>query len=219
MIYELRDYTLRPGDVPHYLDLFERKGLPRLSRFAELIAYWRIESGGGLNRILHIWRYASRLERMSKRGELYKDKAWLEEFLPHGIAMLLSQESYLLSTFEFTPDPMTLRAPSGTSAPRLFELETYELPAAEMSVFSGLLRSYLEIRRRRYAPAVAFHSQTGSVGTVRVVTAYDDENNREVRTNMFNSDHEGCTQQAALIHSVKSVRRELLYGASFSPLR
>ena len=60
MIYDMRTYALRPGGLPGYVALFGAKGLPLLSRHATLAGYFHVETGGLLNRVVHVWRYGSR---------------------------------------------------------------------------------------------------------------------------------------------------------------
>jgi hypothetical protein len=84
MIYELRTYELKLGRLSDYLAIFETKGFPVLSRYAEPIGFWL--SGptetGFLDRVNHIWRYESVAGRIEQRTALYNDPAWIRELVP-----------------------------------------------------------------------------------------------------------------------------------------
>lgn len=84
MIYELRTYELKLGRLSDYLGIFETKGFPVLSRYAEPIGFWF--SGptetGFLDRVNHIWRYQSVAGRIEQRAALYSDPAWIRELVP-----------------------------------------------------------------------------------------------------------------------------------------
>jgi hypothetical protein len=84
MIYELRTYELKLGRLADYLAIFETKGFPVLSRYADPIGFWY--SGptetGLLDRVNHIWRYESVAGRIQQRAALYSDPAWIRELVP-----------------------------------------------------------------------------------------------------------------------------------------
>jgi hypothetical protein len=84
MIYELRTYELKLGRLADYLAIFETKGFPVLSRYADPIGFWY--SGptetGLLDRVNHIWRYESVAGRIQQRAALYSDPAWTRELVP-----------------------------------------------------------------------------------------------------------------------------------------
>jgi NIPSNAP len=95
MIYELRTYDFAPGDAVRYLDLFRREGLPLITGYLPLIGYLVTEIGP-LNRIHHLWAYRDLADRTERRGRFMQDKAWTEDFLPRGMALVRRQESRLL---------------------------------------------------------------------------------------------------------------------------
>lgn len=84
MIYELRTYKLKLGRLSDYLAIFETKGFPVLSRYAEPIGFWF--SGptetGELDQVNHIWGYESVEARISQRAALYQDPAWIRDLVP-----------------------------------------------------------------------------------------------------------------------------------------
>ena len=59
MIIDLRTYTVAPGKVAAYLDLYEREGYPIHCRHqGEPLGYYLSEIGT-LNQVVHIWKYES----------------------------------------------------------------------------------------------------------------------------------------------------------------
>ncbi len=102
MYFEMRTYTLRPGVLQHYLDVFESTGLPILSRYAKLVGFWYTEIGE-LNQVTHIWAYESLDDRTRKRAALYADPTWQAEFLPRVMPLLEKQENKILRAAPFSP--------------------------------------------------------------------------------------------------------------------
>jgi hypothetical protein len=92
MIFELRTYDLRPGDVPRYMNLFAAVGRGIITRHLPLKGYFFAETGG-LNRLFHLWQYENLADRARRRTALYQDADWLRDFVPHGLPLLLSQHS------------------------------------------------------------------------------------------------------------------------------
>ena len=84
-IYELRTYDIQVGKLQEYLDIFETRGYPVLSRYAEPVGFWY--SGplgtGRVHQVNHIWKYASVAARIAQRGAAYKDPAWTRELVPY----------------------------------------------------------------------------------------------------------------------------------------
>lgn len=102
MIFEMRTYTIKIGQLNNYINHFEKIGMPIISKYATLVGYWHTEIGE-LNQVIHIWSYNDLNERAQKRDELYKDAEWLSEFIPEAMNMLEKQESKILSASNFSP--------------------------------------------------------------------------------------------------------------------
>lgn len=102
MIVDHRVYTLKPGQVAPFLELFEREALPLYQRYCgRLIGYYVAESGT-LNQVVHLWAYESVADRESRRGDLYADPAWAA-FLAQALPLMMAQESRLLRPAPFSP--------------------------------------------------------------------------------------------------------------------
>lgn len=102
MIVDHRVYTLKPGQIGPFLELFEREGLPLYQRYCgKLIGYYVAESGT-LNQVVHLWAYESLADRERRRADLYADPAWAA-FLAEALPLMMTQESRLLRPATFSP--------------------------------------------------------------------------------------------------------------------
>jgi hypothetical protein len=63
MIYEIRTYTLKPGQTPEFEKRFEASLSVRL-KYSELAAFWHTEIGP-LNQVIHVWSYKNLAQRAS----------------------------------------------------------------------------------------------------------------------------------------------------------
>lgn len=102
MVFEMRTYTIKIGQLNNYINHFEKIGMPIISKYATLIGYWHTEIGE-LNQVIHIWSYKDLNDRAIKRAALYNDDVWLTEFIPQAMIMLEKQESKILNAANFSP--------------------------------------------------------------------------------------------------------------------
>ena len=95
MIIDLRTYTVAPGKVAAYLDLYEREGEP--------LGYYLSEIGT-LNQVVHIWKYESMADRERRRAELERDPDWIafRKKSAEG-GYLVHQENRILKPTKFSP--------------------------------------------------------------------------------------------------------------------
>lgn len=104
MLYEMRTYTLKPGQTARWLDLYEAHALPVLlaTEGMTLIGYFRTDVGP-LNRVIHIWEYPDLAARTRALESLVRNPAWTRDFLPQAHPCLESQENLLMSGVRFSP--------------------------------------------------------------------------------------------------------------------
>jgi hypothetical protein len=99
MLIEQRIYTLQPGKVGTYLELYESRGLSvQKEILGKLVGYYYTEFGH-LNQIVHMWAYDNLAERQDRRDRLYNDERW-KILLPDLLAMIVKMENHL-----FRPAP------------------------------------------------------------------------------------------------------------------
>ena len=76
MIFEMRTYTIKIGQLKNYINHFESVGMPIISKYSTLVGYWYTEIGE-LNQIIQIWSYKDLNEGLVKSiehfFEHYKD--------------------------------------------------------------------------------------------------------------------------------------------------
>lgn len=102
MIYELRDYWIKVGAMPEYLDAFENIGCAIASRYMELVGFWQTDIGEA-GHAHHMWRWKSLNQRQEMRSTLFKDADWQEKYLPAILPLIKSQSVKILHPTAFSP--------------------------------------------------------------------------------------------------------------------
>ncbi|MBW3096443.1 NIPSNAP family protein [Pseudohoeflea coraliihabitans] len=71
-----RIYTLKAGNVPVFLKLYEEKGMACQVRIlGKMVGYYSTDFGP-LNQIVHMWGYDSLDDRFARRKELLASPEW-----------------------------------------------------------------------------------------------------------------------------------------------
>src|SRR5260370_292641 len=140
MIYELRTYTVKPGDLGDMI-----KAASTVSRdirgddYGKLEGYWSTEIGP-LNQVMHLWSYSDFDERTRLRGELAKNSRWSGEYLPLIRPLLMRQDIRLLNAVKPPVAPASTgniyefrnyRAKTGGAVRQWIDAFTAALPARE----------------------------------------------------------------------------------------
>ncbi|WP_110686417.1 NIPSNAP family protein [Salinicola aestuarinus] len=104
MIVDQRTYTLVPGRLHAFLELYEQEGLPIQRRYlGEPIGYLTVETGPQ-NQVVHLWGYASAAEREQRRGEMEQDPDWIAYRRKSAdTGNVQYQENKLLRSVSFSP--------------------------------------------------------------------------------------------------------------------
>ncbi len=77
MIVDLRTYTLVPGRLAAYLELYEKEGLPiQQKHLGKPLGYFVTEIGT-LNQVVHLWGYESQSDRERRRNAMEADPDWI----------------------------------------------------------------------------------------------------------------------------------------------
>jgi hypothetical protein len=104
MIIDMRTYTMHPGRLKAYLDLYEQEGMAvQQSHLGKMIGYFTVEVGPQ-NQVVHMWGYQSMAERETKRAAMESDPAWLayrKKSAESG--NIQSQENKILKSTSFSP--------------------------------------------------------------------------------------------------------------------
>lgn len=101
MIVDHRTYTLKPGTLKSYIELYEREGLPAQSRhLGKPIGWYTSMDIGPLNQIVHLWAYEDLGDRAKRRAAMQADPEW-QAFLVKAATMLVTMENKILSPAPF----------------------------------------------------------------------------------------------------------------------
>ncbi len=167
MIIEMRSYDLKPGSVPAVEERFGA-ALAARARLSPLAAFWHTEVGP-LNRIIHVWPYASLEERTRIRAEATKLEGWpppISEFI-----VSMTSEIYIPAPFS---PPLTPRALGA-----IYEIRSYTLAAGQMP---GLIERWAAKvpERVKLSPLVAaWSSELGGLNKWVHIWAYQDAAERQ----------------------------------------
>ncbi|GAC1605134.1 MAG: hypothetical protein NVS3B2_11320 [Ramlibacter sp.] len=101
MIYEMRTYQVHAGKAGELLKMYQERGLPLISRYAQLIGCWTKESGV-LNSVVFLWAYEDLGHRTSQRAKLAGDAQWTA-FVASMLPFLVHQESVFLTPAAMSP--------------------------------------------------------------------------------------------------------------------
>eukprot|EP00026_Physarum_polycephalum_P014765 Phypoly_transcript_15317.p1 GENE.Phypoly_transcript_15317~~Phypoly_transcript_15317.p1 ORF type:complete len:252 (+),score=30.31 Phypoly_transcript_15317:71-826(+) len=99
-IWELRQYTLKPGAVPVWATTWT-KGLEARSKLSKPYGVFFTEFGP-LNAVVHLWPYKSFAHRAEVRTEAVKDPLWknvVDETMP----LIQTMQNKVLVPLEFSP--------------------------------------------------------------------------------------------------------------------
>lgn len=102
MIVEERNYTLAPGRLGAFLQLFEAEGLAlQRAHLGELVGYFTTETGT-LNQVMHLWSFRDLDDRERRRAALWSDPAWVE-YADKVLPWITAMETRLLRPTAFSP--------------------------------------------------------------------------------------------------------------------
>ncbi|MCO6049331.1 NIPSNAP family protein [Mesorhizobium sp. RP14(2022)] len=76
MFIDMRTYTLKNGNVPKFLKLYEEEGMEVQKRIlGNMVGYYYTDIGN-LNQVVHMWGYDSMDDRWERRKNLQASKEW-----------------------------------------------------------------------------------------------------------------------------------------------
>lgn len=78
MLVDIRRYTVVPGKLKAYLEVYETYGLPVQRRHVGDPLGYFISEVGELNQVVHLWGYEDAADRQRRRAEMEKDPEWVE---------------------------------------------------------------------------------------------------------------------------------------------
>lgn len=174
MIYELREYTVRPGKLTDLVTLSGEVGRKiRGDDYGTLEAYWTTEIGP-LNRLVSFWRFPGLDERARLRAALGEHERWNREFIAKLLPSLLARETRILSAVL----PPKRPAERG----HLYEMRRYVAHVGKAGEWLQHFTRVMPVRERYSANAGLFKAEIGNLDEIVHFWAYKDLNHRaEVR--------------------------------------
>ena len=205
MIYEVRTYTLKPGNVAQFEENFA-KALPHREKYSKLGAFWHTDIGP-LNQVIHVWPYESMDERNQIRAEASKDPNWPPQNDPD---MYVKQESEI-----WNPAPFMRPMGGDQALGNIYEMRIYTYRTGSMA---EVIKRWAEAvpHGEEYSPlAAAMSSELGGLNKWMHVWPYKDlEDRNRVRAEATKSPHWPPPTREFLL----AQENKMLVPASFSPM-
>ena len=102
MIVDVRCYTIAPRKMNAYLEIFEEYGLPVQQRAGLKLLGYFVHTVGSLNKVTHLWEFASLADMEEKRDRRDADPAWAE-YQSKTDGLVQAQENSLTRPAPFSP--------------------------------------------------------------------------------------------------------------------
>lgn len=104
MLYEMRTYTVKVGNMPEVLRLYTEEGYPALEKGGQSgpLGGYMVSDTGTLHQLVHIWKHADDTARREHWKRVYANK----EFMAFAVKLrplLDAQEVRLLVDAPFGP--------------------------------------------------------------------------------------------------------------------
>jgi hypothetical protein len=102
MIYEERDYRIKPGKLGQFVKTYEKHGLPlQKKHLGTFVAYFTTEIGE-LNHVVALWGYQSLDDRAKRRAAMLADPEW-HAYLDMVTDLIDIQATRILTPVGFSP--------------------------------------------------------------------------------------------------------------------
>jgi hypothetical protein len=207
MIYEIRTYTLRPGNVAEYEKRYA-VAMEVRARYSQLYGVWHTEIGP-LYQMVHIWAYASLQERADIRATAAKDPSG--KWPPNTNDLVVSQETDILMPIKGMHHHTGVQELGG-----VYELRMYTYSAGALSGVAEAFSGAYADRHAAYPVGGIWTSDLGNLNRLYQLFPYKnwdhrDEVRGQLRQNHLWPPHGAASPVAQLVrHRVP---------APFSPLR
>ncbi|XP_066576541.1 protein NipSnap homolog 3A isoform X2 [Amia ocellicauda] len=210
--YEIRTYFIKPEMNNAFLKLTNEKIELRTSH-SQLLGYWSVEYGG-LNKVVHIWKYDSYAHRAAVRAALAQDSQWVEQYISKAMPMLRSQDNevtYLVPWCQIEMPPKQ----------GVYELVTFQMkpggPAVWGKAFSKAINTHA---KAGYSHLVGvFHTEFGLLNRVHVLWWYEDPDQRAAARHTAHQDARVVAAVRESVTYLDSQKNKLLIPTPFSPLK
>ena len=102
MLVDLRTYTLHPGRVQEYVEMYQSRLLDiQRAHLGRLLGYY-VSDSGYLNQVVHLWAYENEHDREQRRSSLWRNASYMNAAKPF-YDLIQKQENKLLKPTSFSP--------------------------------------------------------------------------------------------------------------------
>jgi len=210
-VYELRTYDIKPECMPAFMQL-TNEHIPLRIKHSPLTGYWTTEMGG-INQVVHIWKYVDLDHRAAVRAELAKDTEWNTKYMDPMRPMLVSQKNLVLHKFPWS----ALNNP--VNAVNIYELRTYTLKPGSLTNWANLWTQGLPSRAKFSKPIAVWFSDLGDLNTVVHLWPYASYADRvQIRRDANLEQSWRQLVEQTMIH-VQHMNSKILLPTAFSPLK
>jgi hypothetical protein len=178
MIVDLRTYTMKPGSLAKYLDVYQTLGWPlQTKHLPKCIGYYIVEIGVQ-HRVVHLWEYADITERAQRRAQMEADPGWPVYRNAAG-PLFVAQDSRIMA-----PAPFWSAIPVRYTGPySVVDVRTYFLQPGRLGDFAKIYREEgMAIQTSHLGRCLGFYvSDIGPLHQIVHLWAYADLNDRQKR--------------------------------------
>lgn len=161
MIYEVRTYRVKPGNLSTWIGRYAEAYEDRKA-FSALAASFTCEIGP-LERMINIWPYENQAHREAVRAQAAGKGQWP----PRGPEIVDEMRSEIFVPMDFCPE-----FPSGKLGP-VFEWRTYQLRVDGIPDIRAVWSEVIDERRKISPLVMAMHSENGALNRFVHIWAYE----------------------------------------------
>ncbi|XP_036033115.1 protein NipSnap homolog 3B-like isoform X1 [Onychomys torridus] len=211
--YEFCTYYLKPSKMKEYLKNF-KKNVHLRTAHSELVGYWSVEFGGGINRVFHIWKYDNFAHRAAVSKALASDPEWQERFLIPNLASIDKQESeivYLVPWCKMGTPPKE----------GFYELATFLMKPGGPALWGEPFeRAVTAHAKQGYAELIGvFHTEYGKLNRVHVLWWNENPDSRAAGRRRSHEDPRVVAAVRESVNYLDIQQNIFLIPESFSPLK
>lgn len=209
--WELRTYDIKPDCMKDFMQL-TAENIHLRTQHSTLIGYWTSEIGG-LNQVVHMWKYADLEHRAVVREALGKDTEWQTKYMAKMLPMLAGQNNIVLHKFPWSP----INQP--VNEKNIYELRQYTLKPGSLTNWANLWTQGLPSRAKLSRPYSVFFSDLGPLNTVVHLWPYASYADRVKvrRDSLLDANWKQIVDQT-MIH-INHMHSKVLIPTTFSPLK
>ena len=95
-LYEQRTYTIYVGHMNDVIGLYTSAGWPALEKYKDKLVGYFTGDIGGMNQLVHLWRFDDDADRRQHWKNLFADPAFIDDFAAKFRPLVQTQEVKLL---------------------------------------------------------------------------------------------------------------------------